>query len=160
MSLRILSFVFKVTKIIIIALLLGLGVHFGLVVPRGGYSQASARIFGSQYLSVIKGTLWLYILYRFFLIAARVYFGKEDFRVEKISKTKNLDPAKDNIYYKETLLLLLVGFPIIIGLQLAKSPIDLPKSTFFQILQIVMVFVIISSVKLIYNEDVDFSTSK
>ena len=154
MKLQILSFVFKATKIVIIALLLGLAVHFGLITPRSDYRQASAGIFGLYYLSVIKGMLWLYILYRIFLIAAKVYFGKQDIKEE------NLDPVNDNIYYKETRLLLLVGFPIAIGLQLAKSPVDLPKSTFFQILQIAMVFVIMRSVRLIYNEDVDFSISK
>ena len=157
MNLKALSFIFKVTKIAIIFLLGGLAVHFGMVAPRGDFSLDHSGIFGSFYLRVVELTLALYVLYRVSVGLAKTRFGKQEVTGKKISRQTNQYFEKDDPFIKELTMFVFVVLPIVIGITLSRSSVDLPSALWFHVLRFVMFFVVLTSVWMIAQENVEFS---
>ncbi|MFN8434203.1 MAG: hypothetical protein U0V18_09280 [Anaerolineales bacterium] len=156
MNLQTLSLALKATKIVIVALLLGLGVHFGILMPAKNYNAVHTGIFGSFYKQVVWGTLLLFILYRVSVLAIKSRLPETS--LSKMSKRKKQENevGKTNKFYKETILFICVILPIAIGNGITNSPLASQNSMFFQALKFVFSFIIFSSIYMIYNEDVNF----
>ena len=157
MSSRIFSLTLKVIKFSLILLLLGLGVHFGLLAPRGDSSLDYAGNFGSSYRLVVVVTIVLYFLYRIMVALAKSRLGsQEGIMDQEVGKNPSQSFEMDAFGSDEIRLFILVVSPIVVGMALTQSTIDLANSTFFHVLRFIIIFVILGSVSKIYNEKVEF----
>ena len=160
MNAKVFSFIFKVTKVVLIFLVLGLAVHFGLVAPRGDFSLDHSGVFGSSSLRVAVATLILYLLYRLSMGIVKTHLDKQEGTNKKVSKRTAQYFEKDDPFMKELTMLTFFAIPIATGVALSRSTVDLLSSIRFHVLRFVMFWIILASVWIIAKEDVEFSKLK
>jgi hypothetical protein len=152
MNFRIDRFLFEIVRFVLALLLLGIGVHFGILAPRGNYSLAYAGIFENSVQYVIWITLITYSLYRLTVILAR-------FRMfaENGNETLGKKHARSTSFYVrfELMLLASVVFPIIFGLGMAYKMIEI-TGLLFQIVRHAAILIIAVSIAFIYVENLEF----
>lgn len=153
MNFRIDRFLFEIVRFVLALLLLGIGVHFGILAPRGNYSLEYAGIFEDSVQYVIWITLITYSLYRLAVILAKFRMF-----VENGNETLNGKPAESKSFSVKSELIQLgfVVFPIIFGLGLAYKMIEI-TGLLFQIARDAFTVIIAVSIALIYRENLEFS---
>jgi len=154
MNLRFGRFMFGLVKFVLMLLLLGIGVHFGIITPRG-YSLNYAGIFEDSIQSVIFITLMTYLIYRWAVMLARVRaFAEND---NETTDKKSNKPT--SLYKREIILFAFVIFPILFGLGLTNKLIEV-NELIFHILRNFVILITVVSVGYIYLENVEFSSAK
>lgn len=107
-------FGFKVIKFTLAFLLVGLGVHFGFIRPRGNYAD-SVGIFGRFQFVMAGMTLGLFLLYRAGMWTRKTLAWKSSTEIKpKNNKQKPLSWTRDILF--EILLVILVALPIYSGI--------------------------------------------
>jgi hypothetical protein len=153
---------FKIIKIVLMCLLLGLGVHFGFLTPRNYHGLNYAGIFGKSYLYVVAATLLILLFYRLALMFIRV----RAFQIENVSEkldeyVANQKPKKPITYYilHEAILLGLVMLPIVVGIGWTYKLIEISGLS-LAIWRIITILSIVLSIGIIYAEYAEFPKIK
>lgn len=143
-------------KIILIALLIGLGVNYGFFTPRGHYSLDYTGILGASTSTVVKITLVLYVTYRVALNIVR-WIGAE--KVVSILNQEHTKFQLGRIVLLELILVFLIISSIMLGIYWSQTNFqlgDLP----FHISRWYSSAGILTSCMIIYLEKIDWGIIK
>jgi hypothetical protein len=141
-----------VVKFILIIFIIGLGVHFGIFVPRGSYTSNFSGIFGAAYVDVVKITIFFFLIYRILQNARRIRV-RSDIKNAEMADQSTSPKYKELLGFviRELILLVVVLVPICIGIILTITPMN-SDDLLFILLRYSSMFLIVASIGVIYIE--------
>lgn len=147
-------------KLVIITLLLGLGVNYGLLTPKGKNDLDFSGIFGDSSKLLVAITLSIYVVYRLALNIIRwIGTRKDKTNVASLPEKKQSQFSFARLAVNESILAAITIAPIVIGNYWSNANFSVTDFPFL-ISRIFSSFCIIASCGVIYMEKLNYVANR